>query len=383
MTNKLGGKIKRTRWTCLLAVIVVVTGLSDSGYAQPADAVLVDGSLTLCGDGITWGTAYRYLQDAIDFASDPVNNITQIWVARGTYYPSRDCAGPTGTDRAESFDMIPRVSVYGGFDGTETVVDDRNYVQNPTILSGDIDENDVLDSNNSWHVLTYIGSDPDDADNTRVDGFTITMGKASGLNDCSPTPICVTDDAGGGAVLYKTLATPLLVEGVPGPTFENCTFINNRARGVGGAIAGRDIGVKLVNCTFDSNVALSINSGQLPSNGGGAVSVSGETSIILCNFINNTSHGRGGAVEWVGGGQLEETGDVKIVDCKFFGNKSYDSGGGMYLNTAQNQGYVVNSVFANNEALAVDNITDGGGIWSTLDLINCTFVDNNALRPES
>ena len=60
------------------------------------DRIYVDGSLSVCGDGVSWSTAYKYLQDALDDASGVTND--EIWVKGSeTYYPDENCANPGGT----------------------------------------------------------------------------------------------------------------------------------------------------------------------------------------------------------------------------------------------------------------------------------------------
>ena len=94
----------------------------------------------------------------------------EIWVAAGTYKPT------TTADRAISFSMPNGVKIYGGFAGTESTRDQRNWETNKSILSGDIgSENDNTD--NSYHVIKNSSW----LDETAVlDGFTITGGKADG-----------------------------------------------------------------------------------------------------------------------------------------------------------------------------------------------------------
>jgi len=64
--------------------------------------------------GSDWSSAFTSLITALDSASYG----DEIWVAQGIY-----TAGITVTN---SFTMVPGVSVYGGFDGTELSLDERN-----------------------------------------------------------------------------------------------------------------------------------------------------------------------------------------------------------------------------------------------------------------
>ena len=108
-------------------------------------------------NGTSWQNAYLSLQDALEEAE--VGN--EIWVAEGTYYPDEG-ASQTPDDRNSSFHLKSGVVVYGGFNGTETMVSQRNHLPetNGTILSGDIDQNGVLDSGTAYHVVTGSGADP-------------------------------------------------------------------------------------------------------------------------------------------------------------------------------------------------------------------------------
>src|SRR5262245_45142459 len=84
-----------------------------------AQIVFVDASAGPGGDGSSWSTAFVDLKDGIAKAKlDP--SITQIWVAEGTYRPT------LSGDRTARFEMLPGVSFYGGFEGTETSLAQRD-----------------------------------------------------------------------------------------------------------------------------------------------------------------------------------------------------------------------------------------------------------------
>src|SRR5688572_11304034 len=88
------------------------------------------------GDGQTWASAFTGLHLALDAAAlDP--SITQVWIAQGTYTPNRGAG-----NRADTFQLVGGVSVYGGFAGSETLLEQRDIIAHPTILSGDFNGND-------------------------------------------------------------------------------------------------------------------------------------------------------------------------------------------------------------------------------------------------
>jgi hypothetical protein len=97
------------------------------------------------GDGSSWANASADLQAMIN-ASVSGN---AVWVAAGTYLPTRDPFGnaaPTNA-RDKTFYLKNGVKLYGGFVGTEAATTDRPAFGGSTVttLSGDIDGNSTLD----------------------------------------------------------------------------------------------------------------------------------------------------------------------------------------------------------------------------------------------
>src|SRR5258706_12512432 len=87
-------------------------------FAKPA--------ATGSGSCTSWTNACT-LQTAISFAFIG----EQVWVQMGTYTPA-------ASDRTVSFILKSGVAIYGGFAGTETLLNQRNPTVNVTILSGDL-----------------------------------------------------------------------------------------------------------------------------------------------------------------------------------------------------------------------------------------------------
>ena len=133
-------------------------------YAAPA----AQGS----GDCSSWANACT-LQSALAAAV----NGDEIWAQAGVHKP--------GAAQTDTFTLKNGVAVYGGFAGTETLLHAPHWLANPTILSGDIDNNDTttggvcvntggISGSNSYHVVDGGGTNS----SARLDGFTVTCGQA-------------------------------------------------------------------------------------------------------------------------------------------------------------------------------------------------------------
>ncbi len=113
-----------------LMLLLAPAILTICGTSAIAEVVHVNaGAQPQGADGATWESAYPDLQDALAQASPG----DEIWIASGTYKPDR---GTRNTNL--SFDIPSGVSVYGGFQGTESTVDQRDPDHPPTILSGNL-----------------------------------------------------------------------------------------------------------------------------------------------------------------------------------------------------------------------------------------------------
>ena len=216
----------------LLAIIASVfpfQSVRASGVLFAAPSGLTSGSCS------SWATACT-LQYALSIAVDG----DQIWVKMGKHKPTT-----LTTDRNASFELKNGVEIYGGFVGTETFREFRNPSANLTILSGDIDGNDVnnpftglvastdnIVGGNSYHVVTADFVD----DSAVLDGFTINAGHA---NSSAP------HQSGAGMSNYNS-----------SPTLANLYFMANLASGSGGGMRNYDnSSPSLVNVTFSANKA--------------------------------------------------------------------------------------------------------------------------------
>jgi len=145
----------------------------------------------------------------------------------------------------------------------------------------------------------------------------------------------------------------------------NCTFINNVATNIGGAISNNflyAINFTVINSTFINNHA---------DSKGGAIynECPTDSSVDNCNFINNTANEYGGAIyNWKGS-------NFNLTNSNFT-NNSASNGGAIYNNDSCPNFNIYNSTFENNSA---DN---AGAIYNQnnngFNITNSTFKNNTA-----
>ena len=311
--------------------------------------------------GTSWGQSFLTLQKAIEVSA--AND--EIWVATGTYLPTKNSAGnpSPGDARTKTFYINKNIKIYGGFNGTETVLSERDWIANVTTLSGDIGTPNNT-SDNAYHVLwiNYRSSVME------LDGFIVTKGNANGINENSN---------GGG--IYNKGDGP---SNASNPTISNCTFLANAAHpsnGNGGAFFNNGVDGNayptFTNCSFKSNSAH--NGGAVGNLGifGG----DGHPEFTNCLFNSNTAN-YGGAI--ISDGFLGNA-SVTLTNCVVSGNQAANYGGGVMGGGDGASAYItaVNCIFSGNKVLTIN----GGAIYyddygnnAPPIFTNCTFSANNA-----
>ncbi|RSK39310.1 choice-of-anchor Q domain-containing protein [Mangrovimonas spongiae] len=243
-------------------------------------------------DGSSWSNAYTSLQLALQ--NMPCDNSQEIWVAAGTYTP--------GTEQTDSFTIPSNVTVLGGFNGTETTADERNWAENPTILSGDLNNSQTENEGDSHTIVTMLG------DNAEINGFFIQWGFADDSSDNSQPAI-----GRSGAGVY-----------------------NNGDN-------------RIYNCAIRSNIADTPDDPEIGI-GAGLISFGGTLDIINCLFNSNTASANGGAMS-------AESGTINIINCTIANNNANKGGGVHFYNGSIN---ATNTIFTNNSGTN-GNINDDGG----------------------
>ena len=255
----------------LLALLLALL----AGPAAAAPFYVKQGGI---GDGTTWDEASGDIVAIVAKASadiaDGIADSVDIYVAKGTYALTRTIDLPAG------------VKLYGGFAGTEAPIDldARGFTANETILSRDVTAGD-------FGIVSC--ADPTATpENTRLDGFTITGGKA--------------DDGGGMDISYAS------------PTITNCTFTGNTANDGGGMFIN-NASPTITNCTFTNNTATS-------DEGGGMDISYASPTITNCTFTENEAGTGGGMHIW--------NSSPTITNCTFTKNTANKDGGGMDITCA-------------------------------------------------
>ena len=354
---------------------VAVLALGPSAAAQTI--WFVDADATGANGGASWPDAFTDLRAALAAAQAG----DQVWVAAGLYQPDAGIG-----QKSLSFDLASGVSLYGGFAGTETLLDERDILLNPTVLSGDLHGNDdpvsfaahLLISDNSYHVVSCL----DTTSPATIDGFTITGGV--GLTN-APAGACDTS-VGGGLVVSNAAVT-----------IRNCTFEQNQAGLGGGLYIGMSTEVVVESCTFVGNVSQTVGGAGLALCGSGA-------EITGSRFEGNQAKALGGA----GGGLLAGNGSSPhVAGCQFVENIAP---GGAGLAASQGSSPLVERcLFLDNSAThgavlfqagpgqgsdgtlrscaLLDNEADSGGaiavLTSSPTIESCTLVGNRADTPEA
>ncbi|MDA1265319.1 MAG: right-handed parallel beta-helix repeat-containing protein [Planctomycetota bacterium] len=351
--------------------------------------IRVDADAAGGGDGSSWGTAFDDLGDAL-FEAGTLPPPVELWIAEGIYTP----AGPGGSRQAR-FELVSGVALYGGFDGSESNLGERDPALNVTRLSGDLNGNDGPNftnrGDNSYHVVFGSGT----ALSTRVDGLVIEGGQADHAALGSP-------ERNGGGAFFAAGGSA---------TFVDCVLRDNLAHstaGKGGALYVENGSATLSSCEVSDNaggegagvwlsgtltVTDSTLIGNIASNGarngGGLLVQVGSLALTGCHLEKNRGLAGGGA--YVGSGA-----SVAVVDCAFVDNQATDGGG---LAAIDAPVLITTSSFHENSAttggglglfgcsgLVVDcnfrlnSATAGGGLkldsFTTAEVRNCDFREN-------
>ena len=289
-------------------------------------AIYVNLNASGSGDGSSWDNAFTSLQLALASA----NSGDEIWVAQGVYKP--------GENRTDSFQLKDGVTVYGGFAGGETSLEQRDIKNNVTYLSGDIGA-ERNNSDNSYTVVKLSSGST-----ATLDGFTIQDGNSN--------------DDGGGVYNDGNL------------TLKNVAVRYNQAADDGGGIRNNGtITIIDSEITYNTSIGTSNTSG-----GGGLINTGNSATIINTTFSNNYANN---------GGAIRNDTNLTLINSNLSNNTAYESGGGL-VNTINPSNFspalavIDNSTITKNAALnssQQDVKLVGGGITN----FGVTTVSNSII----
>ncbi|MBN2006431.1 MAG: hypothetical protein JXA21_23970 [Anaerolineae bacterium] len=345
-------------------------------------------------DGLSWTTAYTNVQDALAATTAIAH---EIWIAEGIYYPDLG-AGQINDAVTATFAIQPGMTLYGGFAGTESTLDLRDPATYITVLSGDIDGNDLINAhgvvsttdhiigNNAYHVVTNKSvTETAQVETARLDGFTITAGdartygyeKGGGMeNDGNISLSNVIFEgnrafSGGGMYNHSSKAVLMAV-----------IFRHNRGIPDGGGMYNaQDGNAILTDVTFSHNGAVTgggmyntghvtMTNGAFSGNAIGRGSGAGISNAYSGTLMLNDVTFKENSTAMSGGG-IANSGEATLVNITFSGNFAGVSGGGMansgsgavnLINVAfyGNQGYVGGGMSTNGTHPTLTNATFGG-----------------------
>ncbi len=312
------------------------------------DPIYVDIDATGEELGISWNDAFQNIQEGIDHACNcDTGSVLAVWVAEGTYLPTFKYG--LSDERLRTFYIPKDVELYGGFQGTESMLSERDWRSNEVVLSGNIGmTNSSLD--NSYHVMTLSPDIGDITDACIVDGFQVMHGRAIGPQQAS--------SSGGGIYIRGNIQF-----GDIDPILRNLNVSHNFAA-FGGGIYHQNAQASFINSMISNDTAV--------FGGGGVHNSYGDPWFQNC-IIQDNKGGQGGG--FYHGGE----GYPLFSNCAFIYNEADDDqpmptfNGGAIFNDGTTPGDIqaLNSIFWRNQDEIIDDNT------APILLDHCIFDDDS------
>lgn len=157
----------------LRTIVPALAALATASAVHAQSNYYVDASAPAGGDGRSWNTAFRDIQDALDQVTPYFSYSPTIHVAQGVYTPDRG-----SLDRDMSFHLNSAITLIGGYEG---LAGNNPFNNNPeqfvSVLSGDLARNDLSNFRNRDENSNQIIATKNSTYAT-LRGFTITGGNA-------------------------------------------------------------------------------------------------------------------------------------------------------------------------------------------------------------
>ncbi|MDD3322033.1 MAG: choice-of-anchor Q domain-containing protein [Paludibacter sp.] len=309
--------------------LFTVTVKATTRYVKPTSSGLVDGT--------SWANASSDLQLMINNSSYG----DEVWVAAGTYYPNRKAnaiSTITLNDRNNAFVLKSGVKIYGGFVGNdETLLSQRNWTKNITILSGDLGTVGTK-TDNAYHVVISSGA----VGTAELNGFTVTSAQGTDGSEPQVNAYSIKSSWGGG--IFCTHSSPILA---------NLIITSNSAKSFGGGIYISDSSPIISNTRITSN-----SSDQW----GGGIFIASSSSPAMLNVVidNNYTLYHGGGI------RNESTGVLTITNALIYKNTSGQDGAG--ISSTSSTTVLTNTTIVYNTAASgsVGGVEGGGIVYNSI-----------------
>lgn len=308
-----------------------------------AGTIYVNRRAAAGGNGASWATAYRTIGAALAAAGQG----SAIWVASGRY--------------SESIWLKTGVTLYGGFKGNETSLDQRNWRLNQTWLDA------AHAAAGGWpaeHALGIVG-----CTDVTVDGLWIT-GAYSDLYSSAGGAVYLAD-ANMTCQLIQCVITGNTADGIPGAglfleqstaRITSCTIVNNTALDAAGG------GVALDQCRGNQTLMPIFEhcliAGNSAATGGALYANESLVALADCALTGNRAD-FGGACYFENQSGLKPTDALTLVNCTLDDNAS---GGGFFVRSGV-KAILNNVAFTDNTGFAIYDYDE----INSLTLVNCLF----------
>lgn len=295
------------RLSAAVALLLLIAPLS----ARAAGIIYVKWDSPSNGPGTSWSNAYHTIQAGINAAT-----WEDVWVARGTYN--------------EHITLKTEISVYGGFAGNETSLNQRPPFPRPeTDPCASIINGGGWSSHESGHLVRI----PANAGyHTALDGFTVQQGASYWNDDDYPHP-------GTGA--------GILVQAGARASIRNNLIRDNISCPNGGGIGVVDASPVITGNVFASNIASGQSGGD--SSGGAIACLRGSPYISGNTFIGNQAT-EGAAI-------LCQNAEPVISGNEFKSNLAVNRGGAIAMTLSA--GSITGNTIRSNTA----RLVGGSAIW--------------------
>ena len=271
------------------------------------------------GSGLSWDDALGEINQAITLATT-TGKRHKIWVAKGTYY------GDTTSTYAIS--LAAGIDLYGGFEGSESSLDERNIAKNTTIIDGLAKRKCVTQNYDFADSLAIV-----------VNGFTIQNGYTRDYSDGANAK-SLKNTSFINCVFRESKKSDKCVHAEKSK-FISCTFIDNYNCDI--YISNGEID----SCTFTKN-----HSG----NGSKSVELTGSRMTNSSIYDNDPEYGC-----------LDVSSNSVVSNCRISNNKN------VYSSTIN----MNNSVIEN--SLIYDNVTNSSSViysYHNSYITNSTIANN-------